>query len=276
MNGIGCVRYTYNITISDNTINSAGNVTNNDLGRGIWCTGENNTITGNTVSQIWGIGILCSGSNIISNNVIVNCSDYGIKISIPSSNPNLANPIITNNLIRDTNGGISLDHGATRRDEVKGGVVSGNIIKECNDGFYGIYARLYNITYSNNCMDGGTYGIYVRASGCKLLGNTISNTVGDRIRIYDGGFTVYLIVTDNRINDVGGDGIFMSGVTYSSFMGNIITRCIDGIDETGADNYNIYLGNIVTGNSGDAYDINGANCKPPADNRSFFNIGTFA
>ena len=274
MNGIGCVRYTYDIVISNNVINKAGNMTAGyeSYGKGIFSVGRNITITGNSVHNIYGQGIYAGPDSVVSSNVITNCTDYGVYIKIPSSIPYTGCPVVIGNYISDVVGGIRTESPASVwRKNIRGGTISNNVIKNCDTSaaVYGIRNRFWNITLSGNSIEGGYEGMYLDASYCKVSYNTISYTNHHGVSLYDG----YLSLTNNSfignvVSNCDNDGFNLySDVMHCQFIGNTVYECVNGFEDDVAGNpdYNIYLGNIVMDCSGDDYDINGNNNKPATE-----------
>jgi len=282
MNGIGAVRYTYNITISGNTISHAGNKDDNTLGRGIWATGENFTISNNVLSDIMGYGIQSDGNNTISENIVNRCTNYGIYVHVSNSNLRLVVPQVIGNRIINTVGGISFQQGGGGvKQYIQNGICNNNIITGCdgaNNEVNGIYNRFYNMTILGNTIDGGYYGIRQEGSYCDISHNSISDTTNIGIKVYYAPILSNCSFIGNHIQHCGNDGICLYDVKNCSFIGNHIQHCVDGIDEEtsvyGCDG-NLYLGNMCMSNSGNDYDINGAGCKPSVANRGEFNMGTF-
>ena len=203
-------------------------------------------------------------------------------MNIPSGNPYNFSPVITNNRIVATKGGIGTIYASDGQwaKNVSGGVISGNVILECDtstEWINGIYNRYWNMTIIGNQINGGYDGILNRGSYVDISHNRISLTGRSGIRFYNSGTSMIKnIVNSNIILNVGDgddDCIQLYDVYNSSISFNIGEGDSDGIDETGTCDYNIYIGNNMDCDDDD-YDINSSNSKPatPAD----FNIGTFA
>ena len=286
-NAIGTVRFTYDITISNNIINYGGNFTDSTKGKGIWSYGENITIANNEITDIGGYGIVANMSSTVIGNTITDCTNYGIYMVIPTADCdiNVMSPDVSDNRIVDTVGGIQFKESVSTSIDttMKSGICSRNTILGCDKtgGEYidGIYVKIYNLTVSENEIHGGQFGLKLEGSWCDISNNKIYDSNDFGIKAYRSGGIKYCKFIGNSINECTDSGMALWDVLYSSFNSNIITQCDEGIDEltdsTGCD-YNIYLGNIVKDCSGDDYDINGANCLPASGDRANFNIGTFA
>ena len=282
MQGIGINRATFNVTISGNVIDRAGNLTT-DEGYGIKSTGKNIIIDSNAIHEIYGVGIsIRNADHTVSNNVIDGTTSYGIHVR--SSNAYDADdydisPIITGNRITNTlDSGIYLKENSVGLNEInRGGIISGNRINatELNSG-YGIENYLWNIIISDNVIDGYLEGIRLySAQHVTIHGNNI----------YSDDYGINLYGTSSEMvgncsigfNDIsvsgGGTGLRVRYAHMNSVMANIIHDCTTGIDEVDNSDSNIYLGNIVDCTTD--YDINGDNCLPAVGDRGNFNIGTF-
>ncbi len=285
MNGIAVVRYTYNWTINNNVIKRAGNLSDLDEGAGIFAHGGDKTVTGNTVSNIYGRGIEAHGDAIVSSNIISNCTDWGIYVTVPSDVDEryTFNPLISNNKLNNTVGGIRLAVSGTTYYAVnnKGGSISGNVIEDCHAkgadwSYCGIYNRFFNMTISGNSIQGGYDGICNEGSYTIISNNNIKESARNGIHQYKAGIPIErVVISNNIITDVGdGNDFYMSFYdTYNSIInGNICYGDGYGIDERDANcDYNIYMANNVDCNNQD-FDINGANCIGDATT----NIGTFS
>ena len=98
---------------------------------------------------------------------------------------------------------------------------------------------------------------YTGSDRNKVIGNNMSSN-GSGIRLHGGCYN-NTILNNNILNSFYYDGIELDDSHNCTVVGNHVTWCTDGIDETGAANGNVFTGNMCDFNSGDDYDINGAN-----------------
>jgi parallel beta-helix repeat protein len=216
--------YEYGIFISGGSNNSIrNNVVNYVNHRGIVSESDNNTIEGNTVTDValinnltyWGIwnpiGIRATKRNvIIRNNVVLNMGYNGITFTGQNS-------IIENNYIKDfcktivDGGGIYTFNPSFTNPIATGSIVRNNVIiqsKGINEGetIIGIYLddRTHDVSILNNSLSGAKRGIFLHnTKRVTVRGNNTYNSVESGLAFGEDsaggdGQTVDNVITNNH------------------------------------------------------------------------------
>jgi parallel beta-helix repeat protein len=131
-------------------------------------------INNNQVNDVGKIGIVCgnlaspSNKNIISNNIVKNCTDNGIN-----NNGSERNSVV-GNYIENVYTGVCFD--STHNSLISSNNIynTANAGIDLNDGSGG--NSDYNLVIGNRIEDTTTYGILVNASGAEVIGNFIKDT----------------------------------------------------------------------------------------------------
>lgn len=251
---------------------------------------NNNVIIANNVCTSGLCGILVRRTNnaIVKNNIIRNAfSSHGISVygdSIEATNiviegnqvhmgsgPNIkcidgnggSDMLIANNVCI-SGGGVRIQASASNRIRV-----DNNIIKRSST--HGIV-----INNTEECfVDGNTitdnYGIGlqlthgVAMNNAIVTGNIVSRNLLDGIQFFNiNNYTLTNnVVFNNGSPGVTRDGILLSATSSGTVIGNRVYDTQNpklqqnGIKESGTSNYNVYVGNILAGNSGAALTILG-------------------
>jgi len=225
--------------VSNNIITSCGNLSSAN-GFGIYSEGDGNIFTGNTVidSQGYGIYIGSGDYNILTSNTVSYSGDEAITMAA-------LNSIVSNNIVEFSTGNGILQYYAAGDDPADnlGSTISGNII-----------------------TGSSSRGISAYQDNTAITGNVINGTGDDGIKLNSMHFGT---VTGNSITDSShaNDGIEVSSAVDMIISLNIISGYLDGIDEVGSSDYNIYVGNNAR-HCSNGFDFNGAN------NEEANNMGT--
>lgn len=234
----------YNIIVADNNLHLG-------MGNGIAMLGAHHSqITGNTIYDHFGFGIVCGRK--------INASDTAI-----ANNITIANNVIRN--VRDHTGSTAADYGI----ELQWGshyTVQGNVIDSV--GEFGIDCRAnYSIISGNHIRKTGNDGIQLTDSmiGCVVSGNFIDsagldNTAGKGhgIHLLSSTATIEkMLVSGNRASNCYLSGIYADSVHNSAFNSNVLISN----NRAGNNSSGLVLSkcnkNTVTGNAtfGNAYGI---------------------
>jgi len=203
------------VNISGFTIQNSGEFIRSESGccveemtAGIRIDSNYNTISGNTIINNEGVGILLdlySSSNAVDDNIIIDNNVNGIVIAYSENN------VISNNTIAKTrsSSGISLAYGSSDN-KIVGNVITNNVRgiaiimggagKSCNN-------YISDNTIADNTEDGIDLG---RSSYTVITRNEIANNRHHGINLsrkYSP--TTYSIISENNIIGNGGTGIYM-------------------------------------------------------------------
>jgi parallel beta-helix repeat protein len=251
VSGAGYDTYGFAIWTSSNSNELSGNIVSGYT-QGFYFVGNNNIVTGNTVTETTGVSIRLYGSsnNIVSGNTLAGngISSNGISLWYYSTGNTISTNIISgmgvrgiwllttcndniinDNVVSDTINyyGIYLDGSSN--------IVTGNTLSGNGHGIsLGGYGSSNTIT--GNTVSGNIYGfsLYKDSNSNTISGNTVSGNSYNGIRLeYSSSNTV----TDNMISDNGQRGIFLY---YSNnniiFHNNIINNGISAYDSNPEDN----------------------------------------
>ena len=209
-----------------------------------------NNITGNNR----GIGLFGSGSyNIFEENIIIDNVNNGILLkSSDRSNYTVYSNIIKDNIISETNIGISLE--GTSNTEV-----SNNVIQEF--GLYGILTTLsMNDFIVNNTITNGNYGIFLANShSLTITKNSIFSlegygiwSNGGQLMITDYNESLYFgkhLIDDNEIHSCSA-GVRISGSMNNRIVNNkIYNHNYYGLEVVGSSDNTTVINNTVSFNS---------------------------
>jgi parallel beta-helix repeat protein len=207
-----------------------------------WNTVENNNNGQFTINNNFGIYILSSSYNTVTNNT-VDGNNYGIYLDgWNGSGSNYNN--MTGNNVNGNQDGIVLDH--SFNNSMNENMAENN----SENGIFLLDSSQYN-TLTNNIATNNDGGVQTGAGGIYLqyaTDNTIEwNTASNN------GNGIYLddssdgnSVTDNTANNNNYDGIYLDGSTGNTVTGNTASGNLnDGIQLTGAND------NTITGNTVD-------------------------
>jgi parallel beta-helix repeat protein len=222
--------------------------------------GAHNHITNNY------IGLCAQGINnedansIIADNIIESVAgQYGISLLGSSTFP-VVNTIIANNIINGTSGtsnntGISLANLTSNASNVK---IIGNQVMNINssvqsDGI--VISNASNLVVQNNSVkNSGRYGIFVRVSSSKIIGNNVYDDQGTATQQYgifiDNAITDTYIANNSCKSNIN-DGIrLFSANSNTRFIGNECTNNVNGIRFLTSTNNNcLIVGNYFTSNT---------------------------
>lgn len=168
LEGIGGQSGTINVTIKNNTIMNM----NGDNGAGIILADTSNTfkIEGNTIKKCKNGIVLRYANNIITNNIISECSIYGVRIELNSTNNTISNNLIELN----NNNGIYM----TTPSNI---IINNNILNNGKAtqamGIYMTSPSKFNIIQGNNISDTQTTKTQYRGIYCEGTFNTIKDNV---------------------------------------------------------------------------------------------------
>jgi len=258
-----------------------GNIMTGDMAGGVYMEGaagqdyskaSNCTIINNIIYDInstayvvsesyWSIGMIVQENSIVSNNVIDNAQKYGI-LSKGDNNKFYGNTIKNTQMT-----GVRIDSNATifsgnhildnlgtyalliEQNDV---IVSGNEI--INSSGYFIYAydsvgAKSNLGITNNILkDGNSHGVWVKDYDYVVISdNIIDGVLAARAGIHfeDGSNTTITgnVIKDDAVPYDATDGIDLDVAVDCIVSGNSVSGFTDGIDEHGASDYNIIIGN---------------------------------
>ncbi|NWG10124.1 MAG: right-handed parallel beta-helix repeat-containing protein [Nitrososphaerales archaeon] len=221
--------------------------------------------------QAWNNGT----SNIeIINNVIHDMG--GTAISIGNDGTGFhENWFIHNNTVYKNVHGIYVAHG-------KNVVISNNIAEE--SFWSGIWVGTEGSTFNsehieviNNTVTNSFFGIYVLSSSeeaelkdITITGNTVSDCSTDGIvvlKLFEKcRNSTDVFISDNRVDNNGGAGILLEGVSYGKVLENEVTNNIHSGIIIFDSNHIIVKRNLVTNNGGDGIEINFADNNKVIDN----------
>jgi iron complex transport system substrate-binding protein len=238
------------------------NCSNNEIGISVGYS-NNNTITGNTVTDNngWGVKFFSSGNNVIAGNNLSN--NYGGFYLYPSSNNNtLTGNAVSNN----TNQGIEISSSSNNN------TVTGNNISNNDIGIYLIDSSNNNTVTGNNISNNG-YGIGLTYSNNNntITGNNILSN--DVIGIYLIDSNNNNTVTGNNISNNSIVGVYIRHSSNNKIYLNNFVNNTDNIDSTNSTNiwnstekitytyngstYTSYLGNYWSDYGGNDADGDG-------------------
>jgi parallel beta-helix repeat protein len=229
------------LEISGFTIQGSGSIY-----AGIRAESSYNEISKNTL-LLNGYGIVCSGTNTISENRIMANSNEGIlltsfedsmiagnKITGNGGNgltlQSSDNNVISENIIQANQGnGILFSHISGEND-----VLENNISYNAENGIEIWYASMGNTLYDNIIMNNTGDGIHINHSTSIQPANTIieKNFISN-----NSGFGVYLLhskdnkISENKIETNDNDGIYLEYSNSTEISGNFITSNDDGIHQ---------------------------------------------
>lgn len=177
----------YGIYITGNNANVSNNKIDATTTYGIYSTGDNISITANNIYNC-GTGIRSNGSvNVISSNIVSNCSTRGIMLGSGSTDSNVSNNII------DTCGDRAVYSDSGRRNVINGN----NFINNTATNIHIIDPR--NQVITNNIVSGGTNVIF--QAGTTSGASTV--VVGNDFSGYSG--TCYTFIGGNEIGHNRGE-----------------------------------------------------------------------
>jgi parallel beta-helix repeat protein len=225
---------------NDNRI-VANTATGNGCRAGIGVnSGHGNVVSGNRATgNQTGIVICCSHDNAVTGNVAARNSDDGIEVCC---GPSAYNNLVAGNEVRDNaNNGIIVflgaDHATIRGNRVIGNGDNITIIEGAGNSV--IDNVVSNARGCPFCDPPTGFGIAVGgdADGTSVIGNVVSHTVWDGIRIGtseldEGTITDGALVRDNVVRDATMDGIRVdTNTTGTVLRGNIAKGSgDDGLD----------------------------------------------
>lgn len=247
--------YTNSVPVSNVVIDGItidGNKTNNDDTVGIYGDGIRSYAASHiTVKNVYVHDVPRDGMNFTG--YLADGTPSDIKVVNSTSNNNGStsetaggegifvgigeNVVISgNSLTGNKLRGIDLEVGYPAGSTVTKFSVASNVMKNNAYGGVGIVGAT-NGDVSGNSVLGGQYGIWVGAAGVysdvSLVGNSVQNS--SVYGIY--GLNMYRMSTASNILNQNGYGIYLHGVVYSSFNGDIVTESVhNGIDFTTGSN----------------------------------------
>ncbi len=184
-----------------------GNKTSYSNNYGIYLSGDNNTVTGNTCNNNYGIYITSGDNNTVTGNTCNN-SDNGITISTSSNNT------ITENTCNNSKTNGIYNSGGSNN------TITGN---NCSNSDYGIYNNGSNNTITGNNCSNSDHGIYNNGSNNTITGNncvrgtgTSGDYVGTQYAIKDTGEN-NLIVGNNCMGKAPLDGGTNNTITNNKY-----------------------------------------------------------
>jgi len=214
----------------DNII-SGNRIINTDIGIDI-SHRYNTTIVSNVISDnshgILGMGMIHCDNNLITNNIIVNNSKYGILLIRSYDNTITNNTFISNGIALR---GDSLHYWNTHT--IEENTINGKPIR--------YYKNINNVLIPSN-----TGQIILANCTDTTIQNLILSDVGEGIQL---GYSSHITIYDNIITN-NYDGVYAWGLSYSNIVDNtIINNEKFGISEDNECHSNIFLRNIFEHNN---------------------------
>jgi parallel beta-helix repeat protein len=191
----------------------------NGTSYGIYLSGDNNALTGNTVSYNWYGICLSGGNNTLTGNIASNNGGRGIGLygdnntltgSTASNNGESGiglhgdNNTLTKNIANSNDYGIYLEYSDNN-------TLTKNTASKNNHGGIWVCSSSYNTLTKNTANTNDFYGIYLRPSIEPSENNILTSNTANSNRY---GITLYSsnnnTLTNNTVSNNSGDGIYLS------------------------------------------------------------------
>ncbi len=190
-------------------------ITGSNTGNGIYLSGRSGVTVKNLKVRQFYNGIYLDGSanNNLTGNTVLNNSGVGIILVEGSSYNNLTG----NTVSKNSDSGIYLDPFFSTASILIGNTISNNGNGIILDGIDFDYDSGRNILTGNIILNNSGFGIYIGETSLynNLTGNTVSNNSGNGITLYGTG---YAILAGNTVSNNSGSGISLD------WGGNTLTK----------------------------------------------------